>query len=273
MADLADLTDLTDLTDRSYCNPTERECASGCPFCGQCQACSADWRNAVACAVYASGGGRCTVIEALMRHGCCRACFGGDTSSKPKELLRPQFPLVRDFAAVAADVTTNHLLLLDVDETVLITTGPGNDISVPTSAKHLLAALQVAKYVMFVTARRFAPGKSWEFLRDQLAAVGIEATEDHVLFTGSVDKGPWLYLELVARDLHAMPTCFVDDNRESVRSAMRYLPHIQGYEFRGSFTPNPMPGLRTMITLPALPHSQFQQAYVEKRRCVYSPVI
>jgi hypothetical protein len=184
------------------------------------------------------------------------ACI--DTTQPPMELLTPskfiyKFPRVVSFLEVAAIVTANDIVLLDVDETIMF------KAEKVWASEHLRNVLRIAKFVMFVTARIPKPS-AFETLQKDLAKIGIVATKDHMLFTGDVAKGRYVRVALAARGLGSVPGWCIDDNRDALCSVSRYVPHLKCLEFRGQFRVETSElGVTPIVLapLPAVQHPDF----------------
>jgi hypothetical protein len=253
---------------RTYCggadgagdNESVCDAPDACTKCYQCVSCSAAWRHRVTGIVAATktvGHGHSHVVQALVQKGCCMACVDPGALSRPfifSDTTRPPMRVMRGWDELAAQVTPEDLVLLDVDETVLSHHYLSGATWLPADLPHLLTVLRTAKYVMFVTARAALPA-AWDNFKRDLDALGVAATEDHVLFTGDVRKGQYVRTALAARGLCDAPGWFVDDNAEAVRSVYRCMPRLQCVQFRGGFV-RPVAGaagVEPAVVLPPLP--------------------
>ena len=224
---------------RTFCDEDDYECLDTkivCEACEQCVECSTLWRRRVAHAVFESGGSLSKVISTLVLMRVCLVCLL-DNFKAVKKKRRAEVEIMPSFESLADHVSSEDLVLLDVDDTILSPRFGSVFVYASEGWAHLLRALRVAKHVMFVTARRDDdPDVAWDRLRQQLFQIGIIATQDHVLFTqGSTIKGPNLALALVARGLAKTPAWFIDDNYEACLSVMHCLPHIRTFSIPLAF--------------------------------------
>jgi len=256
---------------RTYCggadgagdNESVCDAPDACTNCYQCVSCSTAWRHRVTAVVAATslpGHGHSHVVRALVHKGCCMVCVDPGAASRPyipSDSVPRLVQVMRGWGELAARVSPEDLVLLDVDDTVISRPFFGGAAWVPADLPHLLTVLRTAKYVMFVTARAPLPA-AWENLQRDLAVLGVAATEDHVLFTGDVCKGQYVRTALAARGLCDAPGWFVDDNAEAVRSVYWNMPQLQCVHFRGGFV-RPVAGaagaagVGPAVVLPSLP--------------------
>lgn len=170
-------------------------------------------------------------------------------------VMPPPFPLLRCFSSIRHYIVgpIDTLLLLDVDNTVLVCDDSMNLTGIVARVEALHAAMAAATYVLFITARNHCP-RSWYALSTQLRHMGIEATEEHVLFTGAaLRKGPMLYDFLRNRNMLNMRAFMVDDNVHALHSVKSMVPHVICLQFSGSFHECPESPLETAVVLPRLP--------------------
>ena len=138
-------------------------------------------------------------------------------------------------------------LLLDIDETVLVRGG-----AQLTDAAHVRRLLTAAAHVAFITSRcrksRHTRQRRSRTV-SQLGAVGIHASEDHIVYTsGSTAKGTFVRELLKHRRLRG-PVVFIDNDAACAADVVLHAPaRVRVFHYDRHAAAQPAPRGRGVAT-------------------------